>query len=157
MAALIFDVPCGASVALTANTVQTVLGVKSPGANVPLRILEASVSFDGATSSNAPALVEFCTCTFATVSPGTNSTSVTPVKRNQSMSETVQSTSAKTWTVEPTVVTPFRQLLIPQYDGVYHYINPKDLPYIIKGGTGFTIRITSPNNVNFNGHITAEE
>jgi hypothetical protein len=156
MSALIADVPA-TTVALTANTALTWIGVKTPGANQPLKILEAAVSMDGATSSNAPAVVDFCNCTFATNSPGTNSTSVTPVKRNQSMAETIQSTAAKNWTAEPTVVTPFRSLDIAQFDGLYHYINPLASPYIIAGGKGFTIRSTSPNNVNTTGHITFEE
>jgi hypothetical protein len=155
MAANIVDITAN-TVALVAATAKTVLGLRA-ATNQAVRVLEMSVSFDGATSSNAPAVVEFATCTFATNAPGTASTSVTPTKREPGRAETTQLTAARTWTTEPTVVTPVRVIDIGQYNGVYHYIHPFASPHILAGGGGGIIRITSPNNVNFSGHMTAEE
>ncbi len=151
--------PCDvnfSAVALTASTARTVAGVKA-ATNVALKILEAAASFDGATSSNAPALVDFARCTFATNSPGTNSTSYTPVKREPGRAETVQATAAHTWTTEPTVVTAQGTKYVGQFNGLYHYIMPFSSPMIVAGAAGFVIRANSPNNVNASGHITFEE
>jgi hypothetical protein len=155
MAANIVDITAN-TVALTASTAKTVLGIKA-ATNQAVKVLEQSVSFDGATSSNAPTVVEFATCTWGTNSPGTNSTSVTPTKREPGRAETTQMTAAKTWSTEPTVITLVRAVDIGQYNGVYHYIHPFAAPHVVAGAAGFVIRITSPNNVNCSAHITAEE
>lgn len=144
------------SVALVAATAKSVVGVKA-AANVVLALLEASVSFDGATSSNAPAVCDFNRSTFATNSPGTSSTSLTPVKRDPGRAETIQATAAHTWTTEPTVLTAQHSKDVGQFNGLYHYINPFASPHIIVGGQGFCLTITSPNNVNVSGHLSLEE
>lgn len=105
------------SVAVTAATLITVVGVRAP-TNQAVKILEAAVSFDGATSSNAPAIVDLVRCTFATNAPGTSSTSTTPTKRDSARPETIQSTAAHTWTAEPTVKTTTRSILVAQFDGL---------------------------------------
>lgn len=150
-----FDVPYR-SVACVAATAKSVVGLKA-AANVALKLLEASVSFDGATSSNAPAVVDFNRCTFATNGPGTNSSSVTPLKRDPGRAETIQATAAFGWTTEPTVLTANHSKDVGQFNGLYHYINPFASPHIIVGGQGFTITVTSPNNVNTTGSLAAEE
>lgn len=155
MAALICDVPFSA-VALTGTTAETVVGALAP-TNQRIKILEAGISFDGATSTNVPALVELCYNTFGANPPGTNSTSVTPAKRDRSAAETVQSTAAKTWTTEPTTITVQQSKYVGQFNGLYHYILPFAGPYIIPGAKGFSMRVTSPNNVNCAGHLSLEE
>jgi hypothetical protein len=121
------------------------------------KIHEIAVTFDGSNAGNASALVEFCRATFATNGPGTNSTSVTPGKRNPGDAETIQSTAAKNWTTEPTVLTAQQTLYVPQFNGVYHLIVPFTVPFKVIGGQGFVIRITASANVNCSGHITVEE
>jgi hypothetical protein len=150
-----FDVNAS-TVALTASTAKTVVGVLA-ATNVALKLLEASASFDGATSSNAPALVDFARITFATNPPGTNSTSVTPAKREPGRAETIQATAGITWTAEPTVVTAQHSKDVGQFNGCYHLIHPFASPLVIVGAKGFGIRANSPNNVNFTGHLTCEE
>lgn len=152
-----FDVPFN-TVALAAGVAKTVVGVKA-AANVALKVLEAAVSQDGAVSSNAPVVVDFGRCTFATNGPGTNSTSITlgNTKRDPGRAETIQATAAYGWSTEPTVVTPQHSKDIGQYNGLYHYINPFASPHIVPGGQGFVIRGNSPNNVNTTGHLTIEE
>jgi hypothetical protein len=150
-----FDVPAS-TVALTAATAKSVLGIKA-STNVCIKVTEVATSFDGATSSNAPAVCEFMQATFATNGPGTNSTSVTPPKRDTGRAETIQATAAKTWSTEPTVLTLQRPLDIGQFNGVVVYMHPFASPFIIIGGQGAVLRINSPNNVNFSGSIAAEE
>lgn len=105
------------TVALTAATPKSVVGLLA-ATNVCVKVTEAKTSFDGATSSNAPAVVEFMQSTFATNGPGTNSTSVTPAKRDTGRGETVQMTAAKTWTTEPTVLTAQWVMDVGQFNGV---------------------------------------
>lgn len=110
-----FDVPAS-TVALTAATAKTVLGIKA-ATNVCVKLTEVGISFDGATSSNAPAICEFMQSTFGANPPGTASTSVTPAKRDTGRAETIQATAAKTWTTEPTTLALQRPLDIGQYNG----------------------------------------
>lgn len=141
------------TVAVVTSTAKTVI-LETAAANIALKWLETAVSFDGATSSNAPAIVELVTSTAA--GAGT-STSVTPVKRDAGRGETIQATAGKSYSAEPTVLSAIRVIDIGQYNGVYHYINPFASPYIIIGGKGGGMRITSPNNCNCSGHLTCEE
>lgn len=156
MAANLFD--CTANtVALTATTAKTALAIKA-AANIAVKITEASASFDGATSTNAPAVVEFGNCTMASnATPGTGNTTQAPTKRDVGRGETLQVVGFKTATSEPTVITPTRTIDVGQFNGLYHYIHPFASPQIIPGGAGFVIRVTSPNNVNFSGHLAGEE
>lgn len=144
------------TVALTAATAKSVAGVKA-AANQVVKILEVSVSHDGSTSSNAPDVTDFGRCTFATNSPGTNSTTLTPGKKDPGRAETIQATAAHTWTTEPTVITAFRSINLAQYNGLYHYIVPFAAPWLVVGGQGFVVRQNSPNNVNSTGAIECEE
>src|SRR3972149_4602764 len=89
-----------AAVALTAATRKTVIGVKGH-ANVGVDLTGFECDFDGVTASALPVLVEVAYCTWATNSPGTNSTSVTPVQEYGRVTA-VGATAGKTWTAEPT-------------------------------------------------------
>lgn len=151
-----FDISPAATVACVASTKKTVLGVAA-ASNIVLKLLEMSESFDGAVSSNAPAITEMDQITFATNAPGTNSTSATPAKQDTGRGETVQATAAYNWTTQPTVITQQYPLDLGQYNGVYHYVYPQTAPQLIIGGKGAGISITTPNNVNFNGKISLEE
>lgn len=144
------------TVALTAATAKSVAGVAA-ATNQAIKVLETSISFDGATSTNAPAVVDIARCTFATNAAGTNSTTVTPAKKDPGRAETVQTTGGKNWTTEPTVITVFRSIDVGQYNGLYHYIAPFAAPLIVVGGQGLVIRANSPNNVNCSGAIEFEE
>lgn len=149
------DVPFS-TVALTATVSKSTVGSKAAN-NICVKLTEIAVSFDGATSSNAPVVCEQMQSTFATNGPGTNSTTVTPSKRDTGRAETVQSTHAKNWTAEPTVLTLQRSIDIGQFNGAMHNIYTFDSPFIVIGGQGFVHRLTSPNNVNTSGFLTGEE
>jgi len=157
MASLVFSAPFK-SVAITASTARTVIGVKA-ATNQAVKILEVACSHDGATSSNAPDVTDLNRCTFATNSPGTNSTSLTlgNTKKDPGRAETVQTTAAHSWSTEPTALTPYRSINLAQYNGLYHYIVPFAAPWIVVGAQGFVVTMTSPNNVNATGNIECEE
>ena len=157
MAGLMVDVNFR-SVALSAATAKTVVGIKAP-TNQALKIHEICVSFDGADATKAPAVVDINRCTFATNAPGTNSSSFTMAsgKRDPGRQETVQSTGATAWSSEPTVLTALQSVDVPEFNGLYHLIVPFTVPIIVPGGQGIAITITSPAAVNCSGHITFEE
>lgn len=142
--------------ACVAATKKTVLGVAA-ASNIAVKLLEASESFDGATSSFAPAITELDQITFATNGPGTNSTTAPASKQDAGRGETIQATSAYSWTVQPTVITTQWPIDLGQYNGLYHSIFPQTAPYIVIGGKGCGLSITSPNNVNFMGKLSFEE
>lgn len=145
------------TVALVAATAKSVVGIKAP-TNQCAILLELGLGFDGATSTNAAAIVELMGSTFATNGPGTNSTSVTPVKQDSGRQETVQTTAAKAWTTEPTVLTLWRSIDVPQYNGfIVLPLRQWFSELVIAGAAGFVVRITSPNNVNVSGYLTFEE
>lgn len=108
------------TVAVT-NANKSVAGIKAP-TNQVLKILELVASHDGNTSGNTPDITDFARCTFGNNAPGTNSTTVTLGKKDPGRQETVQTSGATTWTTEPTTVTPFRSINLPQYNGLYHHI-----------------------------------
>ncbi len=155
MAGNIVDVPTKTD-ALTATTAKTVLGAKA-ATNVRLRLTEVSASFDGATSSNAPVVCEFMQSTFGANAPGTNSTTVTPSKRDTGYAETVQGTFGKTWTTEPTTLTLQRVLDVGAFNGLAVYMHPFAAPFMIIGGQGAAFRLTAPNNVNASCGLVVEE
>ncbi len=150
-----FDVPF-TTVALTATTAKSVVGVKA-ATNVVVKITEVSASFDGATSTNAPAVCELMQSTFGANGPGTNSTSVTPPKRDTGRAETIQATAAKNWTTEPTTLTLQQSVDIGQYNGALVKMFPFASPFVVIGGQGVVHRVTSPNNVNCSGGLMGEE
>ena len=103
MAAVGYSITTEGAVALAAATAKTILGAKAH-ANSGLQLKSFMVAFDGVTASAVPVLVELCYATFATNSPGTNSTSVT-VRQAHGRVLTAGFTGAKNWTTEPTVLT----------------------------------------------------
>lgn len=144
------------SIALTAATVKSTIGVLA-AANVCLNINNFVASFDGATSSNAPVVVEVCSSTFASNSPGTNSTAVTLAKADLGRTETLQASGGSTWTTEPTVLVPYKTIDIGQFNGAWDWIVPFSTPVVFAGAKGGVIRLTSPNNVNASCDILGEE
>lgn len=146
MAALSFSLPA-TTVALTAATPETVLGA-NPAANYRVELFEWSVSFDGATSTNAPAVVSSGQLTFGANAPGTNSTTVTGVKDDPDNSPTIQTALAKIWTAEPTTYTIADTIDVGAFNGTFRYLMPDRAPIILKNNVGWGLRITIPNNAN---------
>lgn len=141
----------GKTIAAT-NTLTTMLGVKN-AANQAITLDELDCGFDGTNSANGPGIVDIGFCTFATNSPGTNSTSTTLVASDNGRPETIQSTAGKTWTAQPTVITIWKSFLVPVYMGSALAPLPLMKPQICKGGTGTVVSTTLPSGVtaNFTG------
>lgn len=141
-----YSIVTGGAVALSAATAKSILGVKSH-ANFGLDLKKFKVGFDGVTASAVPVLVELGYCTFATNSPGTNSTSVTPAQL-YGRSITVGATAAKTWTTEPTVITVLGEWLLTPNGGLVFYDFPLGDTPDSAVSEGFVIRCTAPATVN---------
>lgn len=139
-----YGVTTGAAVALTATTAKSCLGVKAH-ANFGLDLKKLRVGFDGVTATDKSVLVELCYATFATNSPGTASTSVTPVQL-YGRSIAVGFTAARTWTTEPTVLTVLDEWLITPYGGfVLQDIPLGDTPDCALS-EGWVVRLTAPTS-----------
>src|SRR5229473_128263 len=77
MPAPLYESSTEGAVALAAATAKTVIGAKAH-ANSGLLLSAATIAFDGVTASAVPVLIELSSLSWATNSPGTNSTSTTP-------------------------------------------------------------------------------
>jgi hypothetical protein len=148
MPAPIYAVAAGADVALTAATAKSVLGAKAH-ANSGLILKMISIAFDQSGSSaptNEPITVELCYATFATQSPGTASTSETPIQWSGRVM-TVGFTAASAWTSEPTALTVLDEFLVHPQSGFKEYYPLGDEPECTLA-EGFVLRVTAPNAVN---------
>jgi hypothetical protein len=149
-----YSIVTGGAVALSAATAKSVLGVKSH-ANFGLDLKKFKVSFDGVTASAVPVLVELCYATFATNSPGTASTSVTPAQI-YGRTIAVGATAAKTWTTEPTVLTVIQEWLLTPNGGVVAYDFPLGDTPDSAVSEGFVIRCNAPAAVNVRAALEFE-
>jgi hypothetical protein len=141
----------GAASALTATTPKTVIAVIAP-AQFGVNWLSFDISFDGATSTAVPALVELCTLTAATA--GT-STPVTPVQVGGTVI-TAGFTAATNYTAEPTVLAAFRKFTVPAYGGTALVPwTPGQEPNSVVS-QGFAIRVTAQAAVNCTASMTFE-
>lgn len=139
-----YTVLSGASAALTAATARTCLGVKAH-ANSGILIKSIDAMLDGVTASWPPTLLELCYCTWATNSPGTNSTSISTIPQIYGRTIAAQATAAYNWTAgnEPTVLTPIRAWWIPSDKGVIAYQFPLGQEPDCALAEGFALRFTS--------------
>lgn len=149
-----YTVPTGGAVALTAATVKSILGAKGH-ANFGLDFKKVRISFDGVTASAVPVLCTLEYCTFATNSPGTNSTSITPVQAYGRVSA-AGFTAAKTWTTEPTVLTVIDEFLLDPNKGTVLYDFPLGDTPDSALAEGFIIRCNAPAAVNVRGTLWLE-
>jgi len=134
------------AVALSAATAKSVLGVSAP-AQFGVDLKKFRLAFDGVTASAVPALVELCYATFATNAPGTASTSTT-VDQVYGRVITAGFTAAKTWTTEPTVLTPLDEWLLTPAGGLVMYDFPLGDTPDTAVSNGFVLRVNAPAIVN---------
>lgn len=151
MPAPIYDCDTEAAVALAAATAKTVLGVKAH-ANSGLLLLDFWLAFDGITASAVPVLVELCYLTWASNSPGTNSTSVTPRQRG-GRALTAGFTAGRNWTTEPTSITPIKPFLLAPDKGFIPYQFSLGTEFDCALGEGFCIRCNAPAAVNLRANM----
>lgn len=154
MAAVGYTAVTNAIVTLTGTTTRTVLGIKAQAAS-GLQVKAFSCMFDGVTSGNVVVTVELCYCTWATNSPGTASTSVTPLQ-NYGRLLTASFTAARAWTTEPTVLTVLRGFLVPPDKGSYTFQFPLGQEPDCALAEGFALRMTAPNTVGTYASIDVE-
>lgn len=151
MAFLKFELT-GQAIALVAVTAKTV-AMLTAATNQCVRINEVRVTFDGATSTAVPPLIEY-----GRPSSAGTFTSQTPKKRDPGRAETIQTTGGVNSSSEPTWTSVVDGAFYePAYGGMYHYIHPFNNEYIVPGGGRFGIRITAPANVNSTTTIAGEE
>lgn len=142
------------AVVLASGVPKTILGIAGH-ANRPLDLVGWSVSFDGITASAVPVLCEICYCTFATNAPGTASTSTT-IDQQYGRAITAGFTAAKTWTTEPTVITPYREFLLTPAGGNWDVFLPFGQTWDAAVSQGFVIRCNAPAGVNVRADIRVE-
>lgn len=142
------------SVALTAATAKTVVNVIA-GANSLFRITEMSVSFDGATATGVPAIVDLFYCTQA--GAGTPGTTPSPTQI-RGATRTVQATGGLAYSAEPTVITALKSWFVPVFNGTFVLQFPLGRePEQIVTLDAYGLRITAPAVVNVIAYLEIEE
>lgn len=151
------------AIALSAATAKTIMYINAGSADQPV-LTELSVGFDGVTASAVVVLVELTYGTKATNStPGTNSTSFTPVQERGWPSQTPASTAANACTSEPTVQTTVKHWLVTPNAGLLVLQNPlsRENTGVASGtsqsGNQVALRATAPATVNTRGYLEFEE
>jgi hypothetical protein len=152
-----YSVVTGGAVALSAATAKTILGVRANAA-FGLDLKKVRVSFDGVTATAVPALVEVCYCTWATNGAmGTNNTALTTaITQVYGRSLTHGATAGKTWTSEPTALTPLEEWLVTPAGGIVLYDWPLGDTPDCALSEGFAIRVTAPAAVNVRAGLVWE-
>lgn len=130
------------AVALAAGTATAVVGVNAT-ANFGCVLKKYRIGFNGVTASAVPAYVEICNCTFATIPPGTSSTTET-VWQTYGKGITAGFAGASAWTVIPTVISPLDAFMLTPNGGTVIYDYPLGDCPDLGASTGFLIRVTAP-------------
>lgn len=153
MAAVTYGVTVGADVA-SGTSAKSVLGVKAH-ANSGLQVTEYGVFFKGVTASAVPVLVELCYATFASNSPGTNSTSETPVQKSGRLL-TAGFTAGSAWTAEPTVLTVLEEHCAAPDKGIWFKQFPLGQEPDCALAEGFVIRVTAAATVDLRAVMSVQ-
>lgn len=152
-----------AAIALSAATAKTLAYLNAGAANQP-SVGELCVGFDGVTNSAVPALCELCFGTKASNStPGTGSTSFTPLQIRGWPAQASQTAAANTCTSEPTVLVSLKQWLLSPNGGliVVQFPMGKEPTAVASGtavsGNQMALRATAPATVNTRGYLEYDE
>jgi hypothetical protein len=139
-----------AEIALSAATAKTILQLVA-ASNHRAKLLSWGVFFDGTSATAEPVQVRLLRQTSA----GTMS-ALTPVKNDDSLAETLQTTAQHTATAEPTAGDVLEAIEVhPQ--GGYEKIYPLGQEPVIGGGDRIGIECTAPASVNVRASVTFEE
>ena len=140
-----YTVVTGGAVALTASTAKSVLGIKR-ASDFGLDLTKIWWGFTGVTATEAPVTCELCYCTFGANPPGTNSSSVTPAQLyGRTIAHGV--TAGKTWTTEPTTITPLGEIPLTPNGGTLLYDSPLGTSPDCAPDQGFVLRFTAAASV----------
>lgn len=152
MSRLGFQVDSG--IVTWSSSAKTVFTVTAP-ANQRV-VLKGIKGFgQGTTNTDSPLQIEVLT--YASISGGTAGTVVTSKKQNE-LSETIQSTIAGNYSAEPTYTTGVTVQTLtchPQLGMAIFW--PLGDELVVKGGTGVALRITSPQSDKMAFSIELEE
>lgn len=140
-----YSIVTGGAVSLSASTAKSVLGVKA-AADFGIDLKKVWWGFSGVAASEAPVTCELCYATFATNGPGTNSTSVTPTQL-YGRTTAPGTSSAKTWTTEPTVLTAIGEVPLTPNGGSLLYDYPLGDTPDTDLAHGFVLRFTAAASV----------
>lgn len=153
-----FRVSTGAAFAVTSGA-KTLVNLLTGATNPPI-LTEFSLSFDGTSSTQVPALVELCASTQATA--GTTGTIGSIVQVRGFPSFTAITTAAGQYTAEPTTLTVISQWYVAAYMGMADWQMPlgREVQGVITASTnlkGIAIRVSAPAAVNVRGYVEWEE
>lgn len=152
MPAPIYTIP-GSAIAVVASTAKSVLGVKAH-ANSGILLRKVRCSFNSVTAADQPMLVEIMTSSWATNSPGTNSSSVTPIQTS-GLTIAAGFTAGKTWTSEPTTLAQLDAFYLPPNSSLLYDFPLGDEPNSDLA-VGFVVRVTpgaSATSASFSGSL----
>lgn len=136
------------------STAKTVATITAP-ANQRVKIKGVSVFGKGTSNTDTPVKIELMT--YASISGGTAGSVVTS-KQDGDMGETVQSTVNGNYSAEPTYTSPVTvQLWECHPQTGYSVFFPMHDEIVLKGGTGFAVRLTSNQNETMSVNVTFEE
>jgi hypothetical protein len=136
-----------AAYTLSANTARTILGVKAH-ANSGLLLKRARMGFLGTSATATEVAVDIAYCDWSTKSPGTNSTTITPVQVTGRVI-TPGFTAGAGWTAgnEPTTLTIIETYLIHPQAGQMWVDLPLGEEYDADLAKGFVLRANAPAQV----------
>lgn len=149
------------ALALSGATAKTVMYVN--GGTKAATFCEMSIAFDGTTATNVPALIDLCYGTKASNStPGTASTTFTPVQTRGWASGAASSAAANACSSEPTVLTVTRTWLTSPNGGILIIQwplgrEPVTLQTAATSGLQIAVRCNAPNAVNIRGYLEFAE
>ncbi len=142
--------------AMTAGAKTALMAIAPAGHG--LSLVDASVSFDGVTSSAVPATVEIVTSTQAGAGTSAVGPTITQVRGRATGGSAP--TGGSNYTVEPTTLVRVRIYYIPQFMGNFTYQLPlgREIECDSSAGTikALGIRVTVSANVNFVGYMEVE-
>ena len=132
------------AVSVAANTTTFVFGVKADSGHA-IDLLGLAFSIDQATptATDKGVLVEFCSITWASNGPGTNSTAVA-VEQESGPRVTETFAAAKNWTATPTVHTILRPIDCDPYKFTYERDHPLGESPDFAVAEGFVLRVVNP-------------
>lgn len=120
-------------------------------ANHAIEICEVSIGFHGTNNAHEPIKVELVRQTDA----GTMS-SLTPLKNDDSVGDTLDTTAQHTATVEPTTTDVLRAWTVHPQTGLV-VLFPEDTRPVIGAGDRVGLRVTAPNDVSSDSCLVFNE
>lgn len=139
-------------ISLGAGTAKTILSFIN-AANSLFRVTEVSVSFDGTSSTAEPVTVELMSSTEAVAGTATTGTAV----QVGGPTRTVQGTTKRNFTFEPTVLTTMKRWLVHPQTGLTIQFPLGREPEQVTTADAIVVRCTAPAAVNCQGYMEVEE